>query len=67
MTNIEFIQAGKKITGFTQKRGYQPVFAFVLGVSLSNVKRWASGKRTTPPYIENLINELLKNTKETLF
>ena len=60
MTNIEFIQAGKKITGFTQKRGYQPAFAFILGISLSSVKRYATGRRKVPLSIQKLIEELLK-------
>jgi DNA-binding transcriptional regulator YiaG len=62
MTNIEFTQAAKKITGFTEKVGYQPVFAFILGVSLDAVKSWASGRRKVPLYIEKLINELQKKT-----
>ena len=61
MTNIEFIQAGKKITGFTQRRGYQPVFAFILGESLQVVKNYASGRTPVHPTTEKLIQELLKN------
>lgn len=58
MTNIEFQQAGKKLTGI--EYGYQHDFAAILCVSLSSVKRWASGKRKIPLYIEKLIKELLK-------
>jgi len=60
MTNIEFIRAGKKITGFTEQRGYQPVFAKSLGVRLDTVKSYASGRRNVPTCIELLIKELLK-------
>jgi DNA-binding transcriptional regulator YiaG len=59
MTNIEFQQAGKKLTGIDY--GYQQDFSDILCVSLSSVKRWASGKRKVPLYIEKLIEELLKN------
>lgn len=59
MTNIEFQQAGKKLTGIDY--GYQQDFADILCVSYQSVKYWASGKRKVPAYIEKLIQELLKN------
>lgn len=59
MNNIEFINAGKKLTGFDY--GYQQDFADILCVSLPSIKKWASGKRKIPTYIEKLIKELLKN------
>lgn len=58
MTNIEFIQAGKKITGFNY--GYQKVFAFILGKSLRSVKGYASGARKIPAVVVKLIEELQK-------
>ena len=61
MTNIEFIQAGKKITGF--EYGYQKPFAFILGVSLRSVERYAAGDSTPPLPVQKLIDELLKNEK----
>ena len=61
MNNIEFIQAGKKLAGFTQKRGYQSEFAFILGETLQVVKNYACGRTPVHPTTEKLIEELLKN------
>jgi len=58
MTNVEFIKAGQKITGFGY--GYQKVFAFILGISLVSVKRYATGKRKIPAVVVKLIEELQK-------
>jgi DNA-binding transcriptional regulator YiaG len=59
MNNIEFIQAGKKLTGLDY--GYQKPFAFILGVSLRSVERYASGELSPSPPVQKLIEELLKN------
>ena len=59
MTNIEFIQSGKKITNLDY--GYQKPFAFILGVSLRSVERYAAGDLSPPLPIQKLIEELLKN------
>jgi len=58
MTPVEFIQAGQKIVG--KQRGYQPPLARKLGVSLTTVKRYASGYSFVPQTIKLMINELLK-------
>jgi len=58
MNNIDFIQAGKKITGF--EYGYQKPFAFILGVSLRSVERYATGELSPPLPVQKLIEELLK-------
>jgi len=58
MNQIEFIQAGKKITGFDY--GYQKPFAFILGVSLRSIERYASGDLSPPLPVQKLIEELLK-------
>jgi hypothetical protein len=60
MTNIEFTQAGKKLTGFTKKRGYQKPFAELLLISKSNCKKLASGHAKILPRLEQRINELLE-------
>ena len=60
MTNIEFIQAGKKLTGFTKKRGYQNQFAELLGISKSHCKKLTSGHAKIIPRLEQRINELIE-------
>jgi hypothetical protein len=58
MNSQEFIISGQKITGL--KRGYQPLLAFRLRVSVASVKRYASGKRKVPPCVSELMAMILK-------
>ena len=58
MTNIEFQQAGKKLTG--KKYGYQKLFADLLGISRGYCKHLASGHAVIIPRLEQRINELLE-------
>ena len=58
MTNIEFQQAGKKLTG--KRYGYQKHFANLLNISKGYCKQLASGHFKVIPRLEQRINELLE-------
>ena len=58
MTNIEFQQAGKKLTG--KRYGYQKHFANLLDISKGYCKQLASGHFKVIPRLEQRINELLE-------
>ena len=58
MTNIEFQQNGKKLTGL--KYGYQKQFAKMLLISKGYCKHLASGHAVIIPRLEQRINELLE-------
>ena len=58
MTNIEFQQSGKKLTG--KKYGYQKPFAKILVISKGYCKHLASGHAVIIPRLEQRINELLE-------
>jgi hypothetical protein len=61
MTNIEFQQNGKKLTG--KKYGYQKPFAKMLLISKSHCMKLASGHAVIIPRLEQRINELLELQK----